>query len=336
LLLNSAHRLRVLVGLPARLGEIVAGAALPNLYSAHPHVQVEVTDNPEHFAAVGHEADGVIVAVPPFRIAAQWLAPAGRLRWIQSIPAGVDSLLTPELMAARQVVITATKGPMGPLMAEHVVMLMLALARSLPGFLQDQAERRWRHMRDERPMTQLFEKTIVILGVGAVGGNLARICQAGFGMRVLGLAHTRRANPYVDRYFGRDELHAALAEADIVALCMALTPATRRIIDGAALAVMKPTATLVNVARGGLVDEQALITALQTGRLAGAGLDATAVEPLPADSPLWALPNVIITPHVAPARDRLHEHIVEFWCDNIRRFAEGQPMLGMVDRDAGY
>ena len=334
--METAHRLRVLVGLPARLGQIVAGAALPKLYSAHPNVQVEVTDDPESFAATGQEADGVILASPPFRISPQWLAPVGRLRWIQSIPAGVDSLLTPDLKAARQVIITATKGPMGPLMAEHVVLLMLALARSLPGFLQDQAERRWRHMRDEWPMTQLFEKTIVILGVGAVGGNLARICQAGFGMRVLGLAHTRRDNPFVNRYFDRDELHAALAEADVVALCMALTPATRRIIDQAALAVMKPTALLVNVARGGLVDEEALAAALRSGRLAGAGLDATAVEPLPAGSPLWEIPNVIITPHVAPARDRLNEHIIDFWCDNIRRFAEGQPLLGVVDRDAGY
>jgi phosphoglycerate dehydrogenase-like enzyme len=185
-------------------------------------------------------------------------------------------------------------------------------------------------------MVQLYEKTIAILGVGAVGGNLARICKAGFGMRVWGLARTRQTNPYVDHYFNIAELHAALAEADVVALCLPQTSVTERIIDAQALAAMKPGAYLINVARGGLVDEEALIRALQRGHLAGAGLDATAVEPLPAESPLWAMPNVIITPHVAPARDRLAEHMVDFWCKNIRRFAEGQELLGVVDRYAGY
>ena len=185
-------------------------------------------------------------------------------------------------------------------------------------------------------MVQLFGKTIAILGVGQVGGHLARICRVGFGMRVLGLARTRLDHPHVDRYVDRAELPAALAEADVVALCLALTPATERIVDAAALAAMKPSALLVNVARGGLVDESALIEALRAGRLGGAGLDATAVEPLPADSPLWDLPNVIITPHVAPGRDRLAEHLTDFWCENLRRFAEGEPLLGVVDREAGY
>jgi D-2-hydroxyacid dehydrogenase (NADP+) len=161
-------------------------------------------------------------------------------------------------------------------------------------------------------MAQLFGKTIAILGVGAVGGNLARICKVGFGMRVLGMTRTCRDHPHVDRSFDYPTLHAALGEADMVVLCLARTPATEQIIDRAALAAMKPTAYLVNIARGGLVDEEALIEALRTRRIAGAGLDAAAVEPLPAESPLWTLPNVIITPHVAPARDRLNEHCVDF------------------------
>src|SRR5438552_8190504 len=136
-------------------------------------------------------------------------------------------------------------------------------------------------------------------------------------MRVLGLSRTRRDNPHVDRYFERAELHAALAEADVVALCLALTRETEQIIDAAALAAMKPSVLLINVTRGRLVDEPAMIAALRERTIGGAGLDATAVEPLPADSPLWTLPNVIITPHMAPGRDRLGEHIVDFWCDNI-------------------
>jgi phosphoglycerate dehydrogenase-like enzyme len=315
--------------------KIIGEATLHKLDDAHPQVVVTIVENEALFADLGPGADGILV-FPGFHIPASWLLPDARLRWVQSITAGVNDLLTPELIAADHITISATKGPMGPLMAEHVVLLMLALARNLPSFLQDQAQRHWRHLSGERSMVQLYEKTIVILGVGAVGGNLARICKAGFGMHVWGLARTRHTNPYVDRYFDKAELYIALAAADVVALCLPLTPETEHIIDARALAAMKPGAYLINVARGGLVDEEALIGALQHDHLAGAGLDATAVEPLPAESPLWAMPNVIITPHVAPGRDRLAEHMVDFWCENIRRFAEGQELLGVVDRYAGY
>lgn len=330
----EAHK-RLVVGLSPQMRGILGEGVLRRLAEAHPNVLVQFAEDTVDFTTPAAEADAVLIS-PPFAIPREWLASGARLRWVQAATAGVDFLLTPALRAAHHVAITSTKGPMGPLMAEHVVMLMLALARDLPGFLQDQAERRWRHMVDERPMAQLFEKTIAILGVGAVGSNLARMCKAGFGMTVLGMARTRRGDPHVGRYFDRDELYAALAAADFVALTLPLTPATERIIDATALATMKPTAYLVNVSRGGLVDEEALVAALRSGRLAGAGLDATAVEPLPASSPLWEMPNVIVTPHVAPARDRLGEHMVDFWCENIRRFAEGQELLGLVDRHAGY
>ena len=155
-------------------------------------------------------------------------------------------------------------------------------------------------------------------------------------MRVLGTARTRRDHPHVDRYLAPDELHRALGEADVVALCLALTPETRRIIDATALAAMKPTAYLINIARGGLVDEDALVAALQEGRLAGAGLDTTAEEPLAAASPLWALPNVIITPHIATSGALADSEVIAFWCENIRRFAAGEPLLGTVDRRARY
>jgi len=221
-------------------------------------------------------------------------------------------------------------------MAEHIVMLMLALARNLPGYLQDQREGRWRGMLSERPMLDLFGRTIAILGVGSVGGSLARICTLGFGMRTIGLARTRRDDPHIERYVERDDLHAALAEADFVALTLAHTPETERIIDAAALAAMKPGAFLINVTRGALVDEDALLDALRSGHLGGAGLDSVVDEPLPPDSPLWSAPNIIITPHISPGRDRFGSEVVSFWCENIRRFAEGEPLLGLVDRDAGY
>jgi phosphoglycerate dehydrogenase-like enzyme len=251
--------------------------------------------------------------------------------------AGVERLLTPELIAATQIQITASKGPMGMLMAEHALALLLALARNLPGFLKDKTDRRWRRMMAENvTVVELGGKTIAILGVGEVGGHLARMCQVGLGMHVLGMARTRHANPHVDRYFERDELHATLAIADVVSLSLPATAATRQIIDRAALSVMKRSAYLINVARGHLIDEAALLDALRAGQIAGAGLDAFAIEPLAPTSPFWELPNVIITPHTSAVTDRLGDHFVDFWAENIRRFAEDRPLLGVVDRAAGY
>ena len=332
----AAERLFVVFGAPAGLRAAVGETRLARLERAHPGVRVEVTQDPARFAELVCEADAAFVFGAFAGLLGPALRPGRRLRWVHSIPAGVDHLLTPEVVAAEHVALTSTKGPMGPLMAEHIVLLMLALARDLPGFLRDQSARRWRHLSDERPMLDLWGRTVAILGVGSVGGSLARICKLGFGMRVLGMARTRRDDPHVDRYFERADLHAALAEADFVALTLALTPETRRIVDAAALAAMKPSAYLLNVTRGDLIDEDALLAALSSGRIAGAGLDSVVDEPLPPESPLWSAPNLIITPHVSPGRDRFGAEVVDFWCENIRRVAEGEPLLGAVDRVAGY
>jgi phosphoglycerate dehydrogenase-like enzyme len=328
--------LLVLMGAPSGVWNVARPEYFTELDSVYPGLRVERTDDPARFAELLPGADGAFVFGPFIELLSPALRPGGRLRWIHSIPAGVDRLLTPEVRAARHIVITSSKGPMGPLMAEHVVLLMLALARDLPGYFQDQAERQWRHLADERPMRDLFGRTVAVLGVGAVGSSLARTCKLGLQMRVLGMTRSRRGDPNIDRYFDRADLHAMLAEADFVALTLALTPETERIIDAPALAAMKSSAYLINVSRGRLLDEPALIAALQAGRIAGAGLDAVASEPLSPESPLWTMPNVIITPHVSPGRDKLGEQMVKFWIENIRRFAEGAPVLGIVDRDAGY
>lgn len=304
------------------------------LLDAHSRVRVELVDSPEAIAERLPDADGLVTAST---LPAGALARGTRLRWVHSMSAGVDSFLTPELRASEHVVVSASKGPLGEVMAEHALALMLALARNLPGFLADQHSRRWRRMMAEHAhVTELVGRTIAILGVGAVGGHLARMCKLGLGMRVLGMARAHRDHPQVDRYFDRADLHAALAEAAVVVLTLPASAATERIIDAGALAAMKPTAYLINVARGRLVDEDALIAALQSGQIAGAGLDALAVEPPVNESPLWQLPNVLITPHTSAVTDRLGERLVEFWADNIARFAEGRPLLGVVDRDAGY
>lgn len=332
----APERLFLLASIPPAVRAALGEEQVQRLASAHPRVEVAMIDDPEEFAATLPRADAALVWPALAPSLAPALCPGGRLRWIQGVSAGVESLLTPEVVAAEHVALTATKGPMGPTMAEHALLLMLALARDLPGFLGDQAARRWRFLADERPMVDVVGKTALILGVGAVGGHLARMCKAGLGMRVLGLARTRRHNPHVDRYIERADLPAALGEADFVALCLALTPATARIIDAAALAAMRPTAYLVNVTRGGLVDEDALAAALRDGRLAGAGLDAAAVEPLPADSPLWGMENVIVSPHSASTLADENAALVELFLDNLGRYLDGRPRRNVYDAAAGY
>jgi len=323
----------VLFGAPPGMFRLL-GRAPERLRDAHPRVRVEIVADADGFAARLPSADAVIVSGFPIPPAA--LAPGGRLRWIQSVHVGVDDLLTPALLAAGHVTLTASKGPMAAAIAEHALMLMLALARNLPRCLADQAACRWVHWSERPPMVQLRGKTVLILGLGELGGALARMCKLGLGMRVVGMSRRSRGRRHVDRYVTRDELHAALGEADVVVLTMPATRETVGLLDGSALAQMKPGAYLVNVARGRLVDEGALVEALRADRIAGAGLDAVAAEPLAPESPLWGLPNVVITPHLAPITDAVADDLVAFWAENIRRFAEGEPLRGLVDRAAGY
>ena len=282
----NSKELFVVLGVPPTMRDLPGEEHLEKLSEAHPRVRVERTYDIDQFAESVKQADGAIVQAN-FRFPSEALKPDARLRWIQLAAAGADRAWTPELRAAEHVTTTSSKGPMGSLLAEHTVLLMLALARNLRGLMKSQADKFWSRQDYDIPfMSQMLGKTIAILGVGSFRGNLARICKVGFGMKVLGMARTSSGNPHVDRYFQRNELNAALAEADVVALCLPITSDTECIIDAAALAAMKPTAYLINGARGTLIDEEALVDALQNGRIAGAGLDSTTVEPLPEESPL--------------------------------------------------
>ena len=328
----ASNVLLLLVGVPEnyRLG----GAAFQRLHRAHPRVQVRIVHDLSAFAEQVAEADAVIGSRPYLKLSPEVLKPEGRLRWVQTTTAGVDQAVTPDLLAAGHVTITCLKGPPGPLMAEHAILLMLALSRNFPAYLKNQERHIWR--REGQDWPPLHGHTIAILGVGSSGGNLARVCKAGFGMTVLGMSRTPRAHPYVDRCFDKSELLKVLPEADFVALCLPHTPETKRIIDSAALAAMKSTAYLINVSRGALIDEGALIAAMRAGTIAGAGLDVTTEDPIPKESPLWELPNMIITPHIATESVKLSEAVVDFWCENVRRFADNEPLLGVMDRQTGY
>lgn len=256
------------------------------------------------------------------------LVRANRLRLIQSISAGTDQY-DKALLKRRGIRLASAQGANERAVAEHAMALMLALARRLPEARDNQARRHWRGMigdiggREE----ELGGKTLLILGLGRIGGRLARLAKA-FDMRVVGLRRNPGAgNNGADEVHGIEDLPALLPAADILALTCPLTPETEGVIGRDALARMKPSATLVNVARGRCVDGPALIAALTEGRIAGAALDCTAEEPLPESSPLWTFANVLITPHSAGETRRYEDNVLDLLMENLGRLWAGEMEL---------
>jgi D-2-hydroxyacid dehydrogenase (NADP+) len=264
------------------------------------------------------------------------LAAAPRLRWLHQRGAGIDRIATPRLVAS-DVVLTNGSGNHAPNIAEHVLGLMLAFARRLPLLLLAQQQRRWQPP-ESRDVFELAGQTLAVVGLGAIGAALGQRAAA-LGMHVTGVvrhAEGRAAPAGVERVVGDAELDAVLGVADHVAITLPLTGETRGLFSAARFAAMKPGAHLYNVGRGAIVDPAALLGALRSGRLAGAGLDVTDPEPLPADSPLWSEPGVIITAHTSGLTPRSLERYLELLQDNMRRYAGGEPLLNLVDKRLGY
>lgn len=276
---------------------------------------------------------------------------APRLRWVQLHLAGVDSILEHPLYTKLAVIFTNLSGIHAVPTAEYAMAQILAFAHRLPTMLEDKASATWTDKRWLRYVpNELYGATLGIVGYGSIARRLARLGRA-FGMHVLvvkrdvrQLALARFSLPDVgdpegelpDRIYPPKALHSFLAECDYVVILVPLTPQTRGMIDHAALASMKQTAVLVNVARGEVVDEAALIEALQSNTIAGAALDVFSQEPLPADSPLWKLPNVIISPHVAGFTPHYDARATDLFAENIRRFLADEPLLNVVDRSLNY
>jgi phosphoglycerate dehydrogenase-like enzyme len=274
------------------------------------------------------------------------LSRAPRLTWVHSASAGVERALTPTARE-RGVVITNARGVFSRPIAEYVLMMILAISRRLPQLLELQRERTWQPLEG----AELRDLTIGIVGLGSIGRAVAALASA-FGCRVVAVRRNvdagdgrgsgrsgdvdglRDVEP--DEVLGPDALPALLGQSDFVVLAAPLTPETEGMIDDAALAAMKHGSWLVNVARGRLIDERALLRALREGRIGGAVLDTFAEEPLPPDSPFYDLPNAIVTPHTSWSSGRVLDRSVELFCDNLRRFAAGEPLLNVVDPDAGY
>ena len=315
------------------LPEPVVEPVLARLATAHPKVEVTVAANEQGFLELVSRADGAFM----LHTRPELIALVPRLQWLQSLNVSVEGVLTPEVIES-EVAITVTKGPRGHAIAEHVAMFMLALARRLPASVRDHQRRLWNidGVTVENPYVELRGKTILVMGVGAIGRSVARICKTGFQMRVLGFSRTKRGDPNVDAYVERADLNSAVAEADFVCLAMPATPQTEGIVDADAIAAMKSTAYLINIARGSIVDEAALVDALKAGRIAGAALDVLTEEPASEVNPFWDLPDVIITPHNSPMTDRIVGDSLEYYRENVRRFGEGEPLMGLVDKEAGY
>jgi phosphoglycerate dehydrogenase-like enzyme len=283
------------------------------------------------------------------------LARAPRLTWVHSASAGVERAMTP---AARErgIVITNARGVFSRPIAEYVLMMILAVSRRLPGLLELQRERTWQPLEG----VELRDVTVGIVGLGSIGRAVGALATA-FGCRVVavrrrteqgsgsgdaGAAGARGAGEaagepsfgevMLDRVGGPETLPQLLAESDFVVLAAPLTPETEDMIDAAALEAMKPTAWLINIARGRLIDERALLNALRDGTIGGAILDTFRDEPLSPSSPFYDLSNVIVTPHTSWSSGRVLDRSVELFCDNLRRYAAGEPLLNVVDPTAGY
>jgi len=268
------------------------------------------------------------------RLPQNLIARASRLKWIQTRHAGVDRYLDTDILES-PVIMTSVSGIYNTPVSEFVLELMLMLAKQAPLCFQLKQQRQWKRFTP----AVLRSKTVGIVGLGGIGKEVARLAKA-FGMRVVATRRSAKRvtrTRYVDALLPRQQLHQLLSESDFVVIIVPLTSATKGLIAEDELRAMKSTAYLINVARGGIVDEEALIRALDEHWIAGAGLDVFATEPLPPDSRLWELPNVIFSPHVSAGfADAYNTQINELFCENLRCYLNGKRLLNLVDKKKGY
>lgn len=293
-----------------------ADSYLDGLSARFPQVRFIADRNPADPGDALSEADVLItfgIGVPN-----DLLARAPRLRWVQALSTGTDQFLPLLGQAGRELLLTSTRGIHGSSVSELALLLMLALVRDLPRMLRDQGAREWRRI----PGSLLCGKTAGVAGTGVIGTQILRKCRS-FGMSTVAFGSARRDLREADRFHSYDRLPQVAGELDFLILVAPLTERTQGLVSRRVLEAMKPTAFLVNVGRGATVDEDALIDALREERIAGAALDTVRSEPLSAASPLWAFPNVIITPHAAGNVDSYVSDVCDLIAGNIAAFLAG-------------
>jgi D-2-hydroxyacid dehydrogenase (NADP+) len=273
-----------------------------------------------------------------YSLRAEQLTHAKKLKWIHSTAAGVAQLMYPELRDSG-IVVTNPSGVFSPPMAEHTMGLLLSLARNFPDSTRHQDRSHWGQQNIwDKPqhLTELSGQVLLIVGFGSIGRELAKRARA-FDMRVWGVTRSGKGNnTHAEKIVPVSQLEEALPHADYVVIAAPETTDTRHMIGAPQIAKMKPGSCLINVGRGSLLDEAALIRALENGALGGAALDVTSVEPLPPDNPLWKAPNLFITPHTSAVSDRLWHRETALLMDLLERWFDGREMFNQIDFARGY
>ncbi len=306
------------------------GKLPPNMADIEALAQVR-TARPDELAQGLRGADVLLAwdfTTPALRSA--W-AGADRLQWVHTASAGVDNVLTPEV-AASDVVVTNSRGVFETPIAEYVTGLVLMTAKDMLGTWQRQQRHEWEH----RETHSVQRRVAVVVGVGPIGRAVARMLTA-VGLRVRGVGRSRRSgDPDFGEVAAGGELREQVADADYVVLVAPLTEETRGMVDREVLAAMPPRAMLVNVGRGELVVERDLVAALQAGQIASAALDVFEQEPLPGDSPLWSMPQVLVSPHMSADTVGWRDDLAALFVENLGRWCKGEPLRNVVDKRLGY
>ena len=266
-------------------------------------------------------------------------AKAKSLKWIQTLDAGMEGLFNtiPEIIQS-DILVTNARGAGAPMIGEHAIALMLALARQLPRFWIDKSAHRWDQKGALNVVEYLGDKTCGIIGFGKSGREIGWRAKA-LGMHVISVDEQPvDGDPVVEKVWGLSKLDDLLKRSDYVVITAPYTPRNENLIGSAQLSIMKPSARIIVTSRGRLVEHNALVSALRTGLIAGAALDTTSQEPLPADDELWGLPNVIITPHIAgnSEKELLDKRTVDIFAENLRRYLSRQPLINIVDKQLRY
>lgn len=309
----------------------VADRYLAQIQALAPDLEVIVSPSR---AEIEHLLDRVEIAAGDFPL--DLLPRARRLRWYQQWGAGADWLLDYPDAVEMDFVLTNVSGVHAVPISEHILAFLLAFARELNLAVRAQLRHEWVVQTQHPHLFELAGKTLLLIGLGAIGAHTARVVSA-LGMRVWGVRRTPGAPvPGVEVIVGPEQLRELLPQADFVVLTVPLTRETRGLIGEAELRLMKRSAYIVNVGRGGTIVEEALVRALSEGWIAGAGLDVFEREPLPASSPLWDMPNVIITAHYSGLTPHYDERAFAIFLDNLRRYQAGMPLVNVVDKHLGY
>jgi phosphoglycerate dehydrogenase-like enzyme len=299
-----------------------------------PKVTVHQSLNKEEALALAKDVDILLAGF----FSLELFEAAKQLKWIQTVFAGVDEFLCPEVVKS-SVIITNASGVNSIAVSEHVIGMMLCLNRKLQFFIKNQTERKWEtsYMDLISQMDELSGKTVGIVGLGRIGGEIAKKTKC-FGMKVIATRRDISAPKpdYVDKLVSPGNLGELLADSDFVIIQVPPTKDTEGMFSEKELHRMKRTAYLVNASRGTIIKELDLIKALKEGWIAGAALDTFSMEPLPEDSPLWNMQNVIITPHVAGLTPHYMERLTDLFCTNLRRFMNDEPLINLVDKSRGY